>query len=369
MSKESLILYFDEPSIYREAVYNKIEEKYDCQWYFDKADKGVGRFDPSKYKSVSFLPIKRVGPFYFVKGLVSLLRKDSERYLMIGATANMSLFFLLMAKCLFFRKKNVYLWTHGFYGKEGWLNKTLWKRPMLKMADGIFTYGDYAKKIMVEDGFNPDKIFPIHNSLDYDKQLELRKSIQPSSIYKDHFGNEHPTLIFIGRLTKVKKLDMLVDALSKLRQKGKRYNLVFVGDGTVRENLELRVESLELREQVWFYGACYDEKANAELIYNADLCVAPGNIGLTSIHSLMFGCPAVSHNDFKYQMPEFEVIKSGITGDFFIKDDVESLAKTIEHWFETMRDKRDVVRKSCYEEIDERWNPHYQMNVLSKYLK
>lgn len=55
---------------------------------------------------------------------------------------------------------------------------------------------------------------------------------------------------------------------------------------------------------------------NAELIYNADLCVAPGNIGLTAMHAMMFGCPCISHNDFSWQMPEFEAIVPYKTGNF-----------------------------------------------------
>lgn len=39
-------------------------------------------------------------------------------------------------------------------------------------------------------------------------------------------------------------------------------------------------------KNVWFYGSCYDEQTNAELIYNADMCVAPGNVGLTAIHAM-----------------------------------------------------------------------------------
>ena len=82
---------------------------------------------------------------------------------------------------------------------------------------------------------------------------------------------------------------------------------------------------------------CFDEKINAELIYNADLCVAPGNIGLTAMHVLMFGCPAISHNNFKWQMPEFESIIPGHTGDFFEYDNVEDLARSISQWFTSKR--------------------------------
>lgn len=69
-------------------------------------------------------------------------------------------------------------------------------------------------------------------------------------------------------------------------------------------------------KNVWFYGSCYDEQTNAELIYNADMCVAPGNVGLTAIHAMTFGCPVITHSDFKWQMPEFEAIHPGKTGDF-----------------------------------------------------
>lgn len=114
----------------------------------------------------------------------------------------------------------------------------------------------------------------------------------------------------------MKKLDQIVEAVGILKQKGENYNIAFVGDGEIRQSLEVEVAKYQLQDNVWFYGPCFDEKINAELIYNADLCVAPGNIGLTAMHVLMFGCPAISHNNFKCQMPEFESIIPGHTGAF-----------------------------------------------------
>lgn len=95
---------------------------------------------------------------------------------------------------------------------------------------------------------------------------------------------------------------MLVNAVAELKTKGENYNLVFVGNGLEGENLKARVKGLGLTDEVWFYGVCYDEKTNAELIYNADLCVAPGTVGLTAMHTMVFGTPVISHNDFKWQM-------------------------------------------------------------------
>ncbi len=120
---------------------------------------------------------------------------------------------------------------------------------------------------------------------------------------------------------------------------------------------------LGLGKSVWFYGACYDEKQIAEFLYNADLCVSPGNVGLTAMHAMMFGCPVISHDNFPMQMPEFEAIEVGNTGAFFKENDVDNLAETINNWIKTCSD-RESVRKSCFKVIDEKYNPHVQLETL-----
>ncbi len=345
-----------------------LDNTYECDWYIEDIDTGVKMFDKTELKSVYKLPVIFIGRLYWVRGLLLLLKKDYDVYFMLGATGNVSLLVFSIIKRILYPRKRIYLWTHGYYGKEGRIEKFFWKRPLLKMADGVFVYGNYARNLMIEDGFDKNRLFPIHNSLDYDEQLQIRKQIKVSSIYKDHFGNDYPVIIFIGRLTVVKRLDMLIDALNLLRAKGESYNLVFIGDGVEGDNLRSMVERYGLKKQVWFFGECYSEKTNAELIYNADLCVAPGNIGLTAMHVLMFGCPAISHNDFAMQMPEFESIKAGITGDFFEHGDTESLALTINKWFRVNRENRKLVRENCYKEIDDNWNPYYQMELIKTHL-
>ena len=99
------------------------------------------------------------------------------------------------------------------------------------------------------------------------------------------------------------------------------------------------------------------------------MCVAPGNIGLTSIHALTFGCPAITHNDFHHQMPEFEAITEGKTGMFFERGNQESLTQTIERWFKQENYDREKIRLYCYKEIDNNWNPDYQMRVLKSVIK
>ena len=92
------------------------------------------------------------------------------------------------------------------------------------------------------------------------------------------------------------------------------------------------------------------------------------DVGLTAIHSLMFGTPVITHDDFAYQMPEFEAIQKDVTGDFFSHGHVESLVNTVSNWLDKKTAKREEVRMACFKEIDEQWNPQFQMKVIKSVL-
>lgn len=354
---------------YVESAYKLFEKNLDILWCFGSNNSDIKEMDHSFLKDVEILPTKHLKKGYFLKGATALaFRKDIDNYVLLGEPALLNTWILPWLIKLFHPQRKVIFWTHGWYGKEGFF-KTIIKKIYFFPADTILTYGERARNLMIKVGFKPAKVMAIHNSLNHEEQVALRDTIRLSSIYKDYFNNNNPVLIFIGRLTPVKKLDMLVKAVSLLKQKGCMYNIVFVGDGSESQSLMKLVNECGLCDNVWFYGACYDEKQNAELIYNADLCVAPGNIGLTAMHSLVFGTPALTHNDFAWQMPEYEAIHEGVTGCFFERNNVEALADAISNWFCEKSIKREDVRRACYQEIDNNWTPEYELNVLKKVLK
>ncbi len=315
---------------------------------------------------VTKLHIIKMGKTKYMKGMPGLISANYDTYLIGDEIRDISTWLFLIKRKLFYRKKKVYGWGHGMLGKESKSKQLLYKW-FFNMMDGAFIYNERSCKMMKERGVKTP-LYPIYNSLNYDKQLSLRERLEPSGLYQEHFGNNSKNIVFIGRLTKVKRFDLLIDAVSQLKQKGEIVNVTFIGDGVERENMEKRVDELGIRNQIWFYGACYDEKKNAELIYNADLCVSPGNIGLTAMHVLMFGCPAITNDDFDRQMPEFEAIQEGKSGAFFKAGDSKSLADCINKWFVTHKDNREAVRTACYKEIDSKWNPHNQINTFKKVI-
>ena len=364
-----LCIIYNFAAHYRTSVFVELDREYACDWFFGKKQEDVRKMD---YRLLQGKVTELEGWSWrgleYQKGIQKLLFRDYDAFLVSGLTRSLSTWLFAIRARLFHPGKKVYFWTHGFYGKESkpeaFVKRLLFRLP----AGGNFTYGNHARELMVREGIPAGKIFVIHNSLDYERQLELRNSGLASAVYREHFRNADPTLVFIGRLTAVKQLDLLIGALSLLVERQQPCNLVFIGDGTERKSLEARTAASGLQDRVWFYGACYDEKTNAALIYNADLCVSPGNVGLTAMHAMVYGTPVVSHDDFAWQMPEFEAIRPGRTGDFYRHGDAAALADTIQQWFETHAD-RESVRQSCFGEIDTGWTPAFQLHVLKEHLK
>lgn len=351
---------------YRSEIFQLIDKEYDCDFFFGDKYLDVKKLDYTLLKGkVTEVHNGKVGPFLYQTKVLSLLRKY-DTFLMIGETHSLTTWLFMFLSKLY-KDKRIFFWCHGWYGKETKMESIL-KHILDKMPTALFLYGNYAKRLMVKEGFEERKLHVIHNSLSYSKQLEVRKALHVTDVYAGHFMNNNRNLIFVGRLDPVKKLDMILRAIKISEEHGFKYNMTYIGGGQEKNKLESLIVELGLEDRVWFYGPCYDEYILGNLIYNADLCVAPGNIGLTAMHTLVFGTPAITHNCFKWQMPEFEAIKPGVTGDFFEMDSVKSLSLAIDRWFENNGNSRDVVRENCMKEIDENWTPQFQMSVFKKVI-
>ena len=138
--------------------------------------------------------------------------------------------------------------------------------------------------------------------------------------------------------------------------------------GPMELNLKDCVQSSGLSDRCWFTGAMYEEEMIACYLKNATLCVSPGNVGLTAIHALSYGLPVVTNDNFVTQMPEYEAIEQGLSGDFFHENDTESLIAIIVKWLYRNRWNRDEIRANCYRRIDEHYNCEEQIQIFKKVL-
>lgn len=354
---------------YREEIFLRMEKDLGCDFFFGNSSYGsIKKIDYSKFdKKVVELVFKNFfSQFYVLEGQTQLSYSDYSHYIITGQPFNLSAWGLLILNK--FRSKKTYIWNHGWYGNESFLKKLL-KKAQIKLATGYFLYGNYAKILMEKEGINPKKLHVIFNSLSYSEQLKIRKHLKRSTLYAEHFKNNYPTLLFIGRLTKIKKMHLVIEAMKLAFKEKNHYNLVIIGDGVDKHSQEQLVKDSKLIQNVWFYGPCYEEERIGELIYNADLCVSPGNVGLTAIHSLMYGTPVITHNNFSNQMPEFEAIQDGITGMFFKENNPDDLKKVIMRWLKKYPNKDNSLIKACHNKIDTYYNPNNQIKTLKEVLQ
>jgi len=365
--KNDICCIFNVAPHYNAPIYRLMDSELNCDFYL--GDRLAYPIELMKYdglkgykKTLKFF--KMFGDFYWQKGAMSLTLKPYEYYILTGEPYCLSTWVILLLNRLTGKKSIV--WTHGWYGNESVLKKIV-KKIFFGLSNTVLLYGDYAKKIMITEGFKPDKLIPIYNSLDYNKQIQIREEIKETSIYEDYFSNKNPVLLYIGRIQNRKKVDLLIEALNYLRLNDSPCNLILIGKQTEGTDIEKLVEKYDLEKYVWCYGPCFEEATIGELIYNADLCVVPGDIGLTVMHSFVYGTPVITHNNFPNHGPEFEAIEPHVTGDFYTENSFEDLCLKIKDWISLDVKIRDSIRNKCYETINKKYNPNFQIQIL-KYL-
>lgn len=353
-------------SLYRLPVYNLLSETIDCDYYIgvEKNDAGIKAYDYSQLKNFKGeVQHKKIGNFFWQKGGMKTWWMPYEYYFVGGAYCITSWVMIIFS---FFSRKKVVSWSHGMYGRETGPRKWI-KTIFFKSCYQCLVYNQRGKCLMVRSGVNKNKIHVVYNSLDTEHDLAIRGKLQKTDLYKDIFKNDYPNIIFVGRVTQQKRLDLALQAIKILKGQGKPVNFLVVGMDVDGVNLTEKSKELEITDLVYLYGPCYEEEMIGEMFYNADVCVSPGNVGLTAISSLTFGCPVITHDNFSFQGPEFEAVQPGVTGDFFKQGDATNLAEIIEKWTYSKRpEERENIISGAFKEIDEKWNIYSEVEVFNK---
>ena len=251
---------------YRELIYRKMDEQFDIDWFFcGDIVRPLKILDYSVLNTCDLSMSERsiVKTIHYYKGIRNLNLGKYDIIIAPPVIRCLSIWWLVWKYGNRKSGPKVYFWTHGWYGREKGLVAWL-KKLFLQRTDVFLLYNQTAKYLMIDNGFDADKMYVIYNSLNYDKQLPLRQTLFVDTVYSCHFNNNNRNIVFIGRLTREKRFDLLIDAVAELKGKGVMVNVTFIGDGEERKAMERRVEELGVGNQMWFYGACYDEMKNAD---------------------------------------------------------------------------------------------------------
>ncbi len=304
--------------------------------------------------------------FYQIGATYRCMKTDYDAYIINGEAQCISNWFSAIICRI--RNKPVLFWGHGIKGNENRIKKAV-RILFYKLADYHLIYGNRSRVLMIKSGFDPDRIYTVYNSLDFELHRELyasRNLNDQKNTIKELFPNNsmRPIVIFIGRLTRQKKISYLLEAISLCKNKGIIINCLIIGGGSDSEYLIELSNSLDINELVCFFGPCYDERINAKMIMMADCCVSPGNVGLTAIHSLSLGTPVITHDNLNNQGPEVEAIIENETGLFFEENNVNSLSVAIENLIFNLR--KSSMESHCLKQISEYWNQVKQAAVFDE---
>lgn len=142
--------------------------------------------------------------------------------------------------------------------------------------------------------------------------------------------NEKITILYAGRVVKVKGLQYLLDSAHILNNKGYNFNVKIVGDGDYKETLLNLVERYKLEKIVTFIG--HVEQYDLINIYNESHifispCTYNETFGLTIVESLSQGTPVITTKGGAQE----EHIQDGYNGFLVEKHNSQMIADKIEY--------------------------------------
>lgn len=365
--------------LYSEPLWRELSNSESIDYYFYSSSKGYSsiktidiRESRSLNKSGSFnwYFLKNIivkNRIIYQKGIISkCLQTDYDAYVLYGEMHCISNW--VAALLCKIRRKPLIFWGHGLYGNEKNLKKKV-RLLFYKLADINFVYGNISRNLMIESGFNPNKVITVYNSLNFNYHKKLfheRDESELCEIKERLFKSRSnlPVVLFIGRLTREKKISYLLESIFLCKLRGNDFNCLIIGGGEESEQLKSQAKLRGISGSVCFYGPSFEENINAKLIMLSDCCVSPGNVGLTAIHSLSLGTPVITHNNIFNQGPEVEAIIRNKTGLFFKENDVTDLSFVIEDFI--LRKQKEIMSPYCIREINEYWNPLNQTTIIDE---
>lgn len=148
-------------------------------------------------------------------------------------------------------KKIIYT-EHGRTGKLPW--KTRKVHGFLSgFVNHTVVVADYLKNMLIKDeGFNGENISIIPNGIDGSPF----SNAGDRDLLKKELGLDSSTRLIgmVARLDPIKNHDMLIRAMKEISIQEPKARLLIVGDGVLRDKLEMQTRELNLDEHVIFLG-------------------------------------------------------------------------------------------------------------------
>lgn len=256
-------------------------------------------------KNVNYKGILLYNPF-------TLINKKYDTLVLMWHFAHITTWLLLLTK--FFHRKKIILWGQGIsvkrYLKEE-NEPSLLLKLMLTLADGAWVYMQKEAKVW-QNIFPQKKIVALNNTLcGTEEMLKYRSMYNKDDLKRKYNIKEDKILIFCARFTNpYRRIDFLIEVIEKLSKN--KFGYIIIGDGEHKPDFSRY-------DNVYDFGALYDNEIKKELFEIADLYFQPGWVGLSIVEAMAYGKPICTFIRTKntLQCVEYSYIVDGENGMIF----------------------------------------------------
>ena len=315
--KKVLVLHKVLPP-YRKAIYNGLADHYDVT-VLHSGSPTVRAED--NYREV-IVPARAMGPFVLQQQVATTLASCNADAVvaMLDLRWPAQLLPILARRN---RHARWIFWGPG-YGRSGLANRVRdWL--FLRRADALLLYGAAHVDTFVRRGTPRDRIFVAHNTIHVTK-------------HRDFSAERKSSLLFVGRLQKRKRLDLLIDTFAKVADALPRdTTLEIVGDMPrsseaggwdafkldleTRSRLQQKAVAAGVGDRVVFHAGTQNAEDLAKLFARAYAYVSPGHVGLGVLHSFAYGVPVITcRGRYPRHGAEVENLKDGGNSLLFDSD-------------------------------------------------
>lgn len=291
-----------------------------CVYYSPSSDLGV--LTETKVEHRWAKPLGAIwSPFpgaEWQNGALAFPVKRGDVIVVSGAPRYLTTLLLLIKAKL--RGAETIWWGH--YWSSTSKKYRVWIRMVLmRLSDGVLFYTDKEVEEYQKSKRRLDNrpIGALNNGINTDPIVALR------SPYRSQTRSQ--SVLYIGRLTKKAEINVLLNAFATECLKDAILHIV--GDGPEDVALRSLADELNVTSRVVWHGGTTEESQIAEVANHCRLFVYPGGVGLSLIHAMAYGLPAIVHEDRWRQMPEFSAFVSEKTGRTFCKGDYQDLSQKL----------------------------------------
>jgi hypothetical protein len=174
--KPRVAVIYDGFPHYRKGIIEELaaSDRYDYYFFGDSS------YRTASIKTYDFAPGMNftrtggisLGPLYIQTNVLNgLIRHKIAHCIFLGNPWFVS--YWMLVPILRLLGKRVYFWSHGWISEREPLIRGTIKHRFFRLSDALLLYGSRSKKIGTAQGFPPERMHVINNSLDYSTQKAL----------------------------------------------------------------------------------------------------------------------------------------------------------------------------------------------------